>query len=129
MCSFQRFSFKRSLSIRPNRNEVGVERSAQRGNAVRWQSCLVKGVAVGDGGESDRRVRFAASGRYTTFLVFGGTRLLPAVARSQLYAILWVLPALMGMPVIFMTVTHYQRKIKEPGRASGVSAPHGQLDS
>jgi predicted small integral membrane protein len=76
-----------------------VERSAQRGNAVRWQSCLVKGVAIGDGGESHRRVRFAASGRYTTFLVFGGTRLLPSVARSQLYTILWVLPALMGVPV------------------------------
>jgi hypothetical protein len=46
MCSFQRFSFKRSLSIRPNRNEVGVERSAQRGNAIRWQSCLVKGLRL-----------------------------------------------------------------------------------
>jgi len=58
---------------------------------------------------------------YTAFLVFGGARLLPAVARSQLYTIFWVLPALIGVPVIFMTVAYYQPKfiqslpsLKEP---------------
>jgi hypothetical protein len=66
---------------------------------------------------------------YTAFLVFGGARLLPAIARSQLYTIFWVLPALIGVPVIFMTVAYYQRKFNETGRASGVSSPHGQLDS
>jgi hypothetical protein len=66
---------------------------------------------------------------YTAFLVFGGARLLPSVARSQLYTIFWVLPALIGVPVIFMTVAYYQRKFDETGRVSGVSSPHVQLDS
>jgi hypothetical protein len=66
---------------------------------------------------------------YTAFLVFGGARLLPSIARSQLYTIFWVLPALIGVPVIFKTVAYYQRKFNETGRASGVSSPHGQLDS
>jgi hypothetical protein len=66
---------------------------------------------------------------YTAFLVFGAARLLPSVARSQLYTIFWVLPALIGLPVIFMTVAYYQRKFNETGRPSGVSSPHGQLDS
>jgi hypothetical protein len=66
---------------------------------------------------------------YTAFLVFGAARLLPSIARSQLYTIFWVLPALIGVPVIFMTVTYYQRKFNESGRASGVTAPHVQLDS
>jgi uncharacterized membrane protein YhaH (DUF805 family) len=66
---------------------------------------------------------------YTAFLVFGAARLLPSVARSQLYTIFWVLPALIGVPVIFRTVAYYQRKFHETGRASGVSSPHVQLDS
>lgn len=66
---------------------------------------------------------------YTAFLVFGGGRLFPSVARSQLYTIFWVLPALIGVPAIFMTVAYYQRKFKETGRASGVPSPNGQLDS
>jgi hypothetical protein len=66
---------------------------------------------------------------YTAFLVFGGARLLPSIARSQLYTILWVLPALIGVPVIFLTVAYYQRKFHETGGASGLSAPHVQLDS
>jgi hypothetical protein len=66
---------------------------------------------------------------YTAFLVFGGARLLPSVARSQLYTIFWVLPALIGVPVIFMTVAYYQRKFHETTHASGVSSPHVQLDS
>jgi hypothetical protein len=61
---------------------------------------------------------------YTAFLVFGGARLLPSVARSQLYTIFWVLPALVGVPVIFLTVAYYQRKFHETGRASSVTAPH-----
>jgi hypothetical protein len=66
---------------------------------------------------------------YTAFLVFGGARLLPSVARSKLYTIFWVLPALIGVPVISMTVAYYQRKFNETGRASGVSSPRVQLDS
>ena len=66
---------------------------------------------------------------YTAFLVFGGARLLPSISRSQLYTIFWVLPALIGVPVIFLTVAYYQRKFNETGRASGVSSPHVQLDS
>lgn len=57
---------------------------------------------------------------YTAFLVFGGARLLPSVARSQLYTIFWVLPALIGVPAIFRTVAYYQRKFNETVRASGV---------
>jgi hypothetical protein len=66
---------------------------------------------------------------YTAFLVFGGARLLPSVARSQLYTIFWVLPSLIGVPVIFMTVAYYQRKFNETARAPGVSSPQVQLDS
>ena len=65
---------------------------------------------------------------YTAFLVFGAARLLPSIARSQLYTIFWVLPVLIGVPVIFMTVAYYQRKFNETGRISGAS-PHVQLDS
>ena len=66
---------------------------------------------------------------YTAFLVFGGARLFPSVARSQLYTIFWILPVLIGVPVISMTVAYYQRKFNETGRASDISSPHGQLDS
>ena len=66
---------------------------------------------------------------YTAFIVFGGSRLFPSVARSQLYTIFWVLPTLIGVPVIFIVVGYYQRKFHETGRASGVSSPHAQLDS
>jgi hypothetical protein len=66
---------------------------------------------------------------YTAFLVFGGSRLLPSFARSQLYTVFWVLPSLIGVPVIFMTVAYYQRKFHETGPASGVSSAHVQLDS
>lgn len=66
---------------------------------------------------------------YTAFIVFGGARLLPSVARSQLYTIFWILPTLIGVPVIFLTVAYYQRKFKETGGASGVSSPRVQLQS
>jgi hypothetical protein len=66
---------------------------------------------------------------YTAFLVFGGSRLLPSFARNRLYTLFWVLPSLIGGPVIFMTVAYYQRKFHETGRASGVSSPHAQVDS
>jgi hypothetical protein len=65
---------------------------------------------------------------YTAFLVFGGARLFPSVTRSQLYTIFWVLPALIGVPVIFRTVAYYQRKFHETGSASGVSSPPVQVD-
>jgi hypothetical protein len=66
---------------------------------------------------------------YTAFLVFGGSRLLPWFARNRLYALFWILPSLIGVPVIFMTVAYYQRKFHETGRASGVSSPHAQVGS
>jgi len=66
---------------------------------------------------------------YTAFLVFGGSRLFPSFARSQLYTLFWILPSLIGVPVIFMTVAYYQRKFHENSRASGVSSPPVQLDS
>jgi hypothetical protein len=66
---------------------------------------------------------------YTAFLVFGGSRLLPSIARSRLYTLFWVLPSLIGVPVIFMTVAYYQRKFHETSRASGGSSPRMQLDS
>jgi hypothetical protein len=66
---------------------------------------------------------------YTAFLVFGAARLLPSVARSQLYTLFWVLPTLIGVPAIFMTVAYYQRKFNETGRESGGSSPHVQVDS
>ncbi|MGA8036327.1 MAG: hypothetical protein WB985_10185, partial [Candidatus Acidiferrales bacterium] len=58
---------------------------------------------------------------YTAFLVFGAARLLPSVARSQLYTIFWILPALIGIPVIRRTVAFYQRKFHETGAPSGIS--------
>jgi len=66
---------------------------------------------------------------YTAFLVFGGSRLFPSVARSQLYTIFWVLPTLIGVPAIFMTVAYYQRKFNETRRASAVSSPRVQMNT
>ncbi len=66
---------------------------------------------------------------YTAFLVFGGSRLFPWVARSQLYTLFWVLPTVIGVPVTFMTVAYYQRKFNETGRASDVSSPPVSVDS
>jgi hypothetical protein len=43
---------------------------------------------------------------YTAFLVFGGSRLFPSVARSQLYTLLWVLPTLIGLPAIFTAIAY-----------------------
>jgi len=60
---------------------------------------------------------------YTAFLVFGGSRLFPSFAQSQLYTIFWILPSLIGVPVIFITVAYYQRKFKETSHASAVSSP------
>jgi hypothetical protein len=47
---------------------------------------------------------------YTAFLVFGGSRLFPTISRSQYYAVLWVLPSILGVPAIFLTVAYYRRK-------------------
>jgi len=66
---------------------------------------------------------------YTAFLVFGGSRLFPSLARSQMYTLFWVLPTLIGVPVIFLTVAYYQRKFHETGRASSVSSQRVQTDS
>jgi len=66
---------------------------------------------------------------YTAFIVFGGSRLLPSVARSQLYTIFWVLPTLIGIPAIFATVAYYQRKFRETTPKSAISAPPVSVDS
>ena len=58
---------------------------------------------------------------YTAFLVFGGSRLFPLLARSQMRTVFWVLPTLIGVPAIFATVAYYQRKFNETRRASAVS--------
>jgi len=67
--------------------------------------------------------------RYTAFLVFGGSRLFPSVARSQLYAILWVLPSIVGVFAIFATIAYYQRKFTETGRACATPSPPASVGS
>jgi hypothetical protein len=66
---------------------------------------------------------------YTAFLVFGGARLFPSVARSQVYTIFWVLPTLIGVPAIFATVAYYRRKFHETGRSSNLPQPRMQVQS
>jgi hypothetical protein len=62
---------------------------------------------------------------YTAFLVFGGSRLFPSFARSQLYTVFWVLPSVVGVFAIFVTIAYYQRKFHESGGASAASSnPH-----
>jgi hypothetical protein len=65
---------------------------------------------------------------YTAFLVFGGSRLFPSVARSQLYTLLWVLPSVIGVPVIFATVAYYQRKFREITPTPAIPAPPVSAD-
>ena len=66
---------------------------------------------------------------YTAFLVFGGARLSPLVAQSQLYTIFWVLPTLMGVPAIFATIAYYRRKFHETGRSSDLPQSRMQVQS
>ncbi len=63
---------------------------------------------------------------YTAFLVFGAARLLPSMARSQMYTIFWILPALIGVPVIRRTIAFYRRKFHETGGAANLSRPQPQ---
>jgi hypothetical protein len=55
---------------------------------------------------------------YTAFIVFGGSRLLPALARTQFYIVFWLLPVVIGAPAISFTVAHYKRKFHEDGPAN-----------
>jgi hypothetical protein len=55
---------------------------------------------------------------YTAFLVFGGARLFPALARTQFYVVVWLLPTAIGVPAIIFTVAYYKRKFHEDGRAN-----------
>jgi hypothetical protein len=64
---------------------------------------------------------------YTAFLVFGGSRMFPALARTQFFALVWILPTLIGVPVIFTAVAIYKRKFHEDGRPSG--AGEGPADA
>lgn len=66
---------------------------------------------------------------YTAFLVFGGARLFPSMARSQFYIIFWVLPTLIGIPAIFATIAHYRRKFHETGRSSDLPRSRMQVQS
>jgi hypothetical protein len=66
---------------------------------------------------------------YTAFLVFGGSRLFPSVARSQLYTIFWVLPSVIGVLAIIVTIAYYQRKFNETRRPSAASSPPVSVDS
>jgi hypothetical protein len=66
---------------------------------------------------------------YTAFVVFGGARLLPSVARSQLYAIFWVLPTLIGVPAIYATVAYYRRKFHETGPKDDLPQSRLQVQS
>jgi hypothetical protein len=52
---------------------------------------------------------------YTAFLVFGGARLLPALARTQFYVVMWLLPTAIGVPAIILTVGYYKRRFHEDG--------------
>jgi len=52
---------------------------------------------------------------YTAFIVFGGARLFPALARTQFYVVLWLLPAAIGVPAITFTVAYYKKKFHENG--------------
>jgi hypothetical protein len=56
---------------------------------------------------------------YTAFLVFGGSRMFPALARTQFFALVWILPTLIGVPAIFAAVGYYKRKFHENGGSSG----------
>ena len=60
---------------------------------------------------------------YTAFFVFGGSRLFPSVARTQLYAIFWVLPTLIGVPAIYLAVFYYRGKFHEDGRPATFHEP------
>ena len=65
---------------------------------------------------------------YTAFLVFGGSRLFPSVARSQLYTIFWVLPSVVGVLAIILTISYYQRKFNEAHRPPAASSPPVSVD-
>lgn len=52
---------------------------------------------------------------YTAFIVFGGARLFPALARMQIYVVFWLLPTAIGVPAIIFTVAYYKRKFHEDG--------------
>ncbi len=54
---------------------------------------------------------------YTAFLVFGGARTMPSLAKTQWYALVWVAPAIIGGAAIRLTVAYYKRKFHEGGPA------------
>jgi hypothetical protein len=62
---------------------------------------------------------------YTAFVVIGGGRLFPWLARTQWFTIFWVLPSIIGVPAIFATVAYFRRKFHETGR--GGDLPQTQM--
>lgn len=57
---------------------------------------------------------------YTAFLVFGGARMMPKLARSEWYALVWIAPTILGGTAIVLTITYYKRKFHDGGRAKKV---------
>ena len=58
---------------------------------------------------------------YTAFVVFGGARLFPSILETELRTILWLLPTLIGVPVIFRLTASYRRKFASPERSVPVA--------
>jgi hypothetical protein len=50
---------------------------------------------------------------YTAFLVFGGARLMPGLAASRYYVVIWLLPTAIGTPAIALTIAYYRRKFHD----------------
>ena len=59
---------------------------------------------------------------YTAFIVFGGSHLLPGLARTQFYIVFWLLPTVIGAPAISFTIAHYRKKFHDDGRTRGISS-------
>jgi hypothetical protein len=59
---------------------------------------------------------------YTAFLVFGGARMMPQLARSQWYALVWIAPTIIGGTAITLTIAYYKKKFHEGGKARKTAA-------
>ena len=51
---------------------------------------------------------------YTAFLVFGGSRLVPALASGRWYWVFWLLPTAVGIPAIVLSIRRYSRVYRRP---------------
>ena len=64
---------------------------------------------------------------YTAFLVFGGSRLFPALAHTQFHVLFWIMPTIIGVAAISFTTAYYKRKFHEDGRAP--KQPNTQINA